>query len=51
MRQRARSELASVIETTDGITIDEYKEIAKAAQNDPDLRSQLEVMMQAKLGN
>ena len=51
MRQQARSELASVIEKTEGITLDEYKEIARAAQNDPDLRSQLEAMMQAKLGN
>ncbi len=51
MRQQARSELASVIENTEGITIDEYKEIARAAQNDPDLRAQLESMMKAKLGN
>ena len=43
--------IPKVIEKTEGITLDEYKEIARAAQNNPDLRSQLEDMMQAKLGN
>ncbi len=51
MRQQARSDLTSVIERTEGITVDEYKRIAQAAQHDPDLRSELEDMMKAKLSN
>jgi GTP1/Obg family GTP-binding protein len=50
MRQQARSEMVAVIEETNGISLEEYKQIAQAAQSDPELRSQLENMLKEKLG-
>ena len=39
---QANTELAAAIEGTDGITLEEYREIAQAAQADPGLSARIE---------
>lgn len=51
LRQQARSEMIAAIEKTVGITLDEYRQIAQAAQGDPGLRSKLEGLLKEKLTN
>lgn len=44
LREQANGELVAAIEQTDGITIDEYRAISQAAQNDPALMAQISEM-------
>lgn len=46
----ANSELIDAIEATDGITVDEYKEISEAAQADPSLSARIEEIFQQQYG-
>jgi hypothetical protein len=41
MREQANRELVAAIEQSDGITIDEYKQISQAAQSDPQLMERI----------
>lgn len=50
MRQEANAELEAAIEATDGITVNEYQEIAAAARANPDLSERLKDIYQQKLG-
>ena len=43
---QANAEAEAAIEATDGISPDEYKEIAQAAQNDPALSARIEQIYQ-----
>lgn len=50
LREEANADLSSAIEETDGITVDEYRAIAQAAQSDPELSERLRTIYQAKVG-
>jgi uncharacterized protein DUF4168 len=41
MREQANGELVAAIEQSDGITIDEYRQISQAAQSDPALMARI----------
>jgi hypothetical protein len=41
MREQANRELVAAIEHSDGITVDEYKQISQAAQSDPQLMERI----------
>ncbi len=45
MLQQVDTEMRQAIESTDGIGIDEYQSIMKAAQTDEALKSQIETLM------
>jgi hypothetical protein len=42
LRTQANGELVAAIEQTEGMTVDEYREISLAAQNDPALMTRIE---------
>jgi len=46
LRAQADAELRATIEATDGISLNEYKEIAQAAQTDPALSARIEEIYQ-----
>ncbi len=50
LRQQANEELAQAIERTDGITVDEYRQIAQAARTDPGLSQRLQEIYLEKTG-
>jgi Domain of unknown function (DUF4168) len=50
LREQANSELVEVITRTDGITVDEYQQIGRAAQADPDLAARINEIYQEKSG-
>lgn len=41
LRRQAGTELLAAVESTPGITVDEYRQIGEAAQNDPQLAAQI----------
>jgi hypothetical protein len=41
LRDQANGELVAAIEETGGISVDEYREISQAAQNDPQLMARI----------
>ena len=41
MREQANRELVAAIQQSDGITVDEYKQISQAAQSDPQLMQRI----------
>jgi Domain of unknown function (DUF4168) len=51
LREQANSELVEVITRTDGITMEQYQQIGRAAQADPDLAARINKIYQAKSGN
>jgi Domain of unknown function (DUF4168) len=51
LREQANAELVEVITRTDGITIEQYQEIGRAAQADPALAARINEIYQAKGGN
>ena len=46
LREQANAELVEVITETDGITIEQYQEIGRAAQADPDLAARINEIYQ-----
>jgi hypothetical protein len=48
LREQANAELVEVITQTEGITIEEYQEIGRAAQADPDLAARINEIYQEK---
>ena len=46
LKAQANAELVAAVEATDGISPDEYVEIANAAQNDPALAARIEAIYQ-----
>lgn len=48
MRRKAQGEMIAAIKETKGITVEEYRQISKAVQKDPDLRIKLEGMLKGK---
>ena len=48
LREQANAELVEVITQTDGITIEDYQEIGRAAQADPDLAARINEIYQEK---
>ena len=48
LREQANAELVEVITETDGITIEQYQEIGRAAQADPDLAARINEIYQEK---
>jgi Domain of unknown function (DUF4168) len=51
LRDQATGELAAAIARTDGITVEQYQEIGRAAQADPDLKARIDAIYQEKSGN
>jgi Domain of unknown function (DUF4168) len=51
LREQANAELMEVITQADGITLEQYQEIGRAAQADPDLATRIRNIYQAKSGN
>ena len=51
LREQANGELAEAIARTDGITVEQYQEIGRAAQADPDLKARIDAIYQEKSGN
>ena len=51
LREEANAALLETISKTEGITIDEYKEIGQAAQSDPQLAARINEIYQAKAGD
>jgi Domain of unknown function (DUF4168) len=51
LREQATGELAAAIARTDGITVEQYQEIGRAAQADPDLKARIDAIYQEKSGN
>ena len=51
LREQANAELVEVITQTDGITVEEYQEIGRAAQADPDLAARINEIYQEQSGN
>jgi hypothetical protein len=47
--EEANAKMEQAIESTDGITLDEYVEVATAAEQDPALRERLETIMVASM--
>lgn len=47
--EEANAKMEQAIESTDGITLDEYVEVAAAAESDPALRKRLETIMVASM--
>lgn len=41
LRDQANSELVAAIESADGISVEEYREISQAAQSDPELMARI----------
>jgi hypothetical protein len=50
LREQASSELVEVITRTDGITIEQYQQIGRAAQANPDLAARINEIYQEKSG-
>jgi hypothetical protein len=48
LRTQANSELIAAIEKTDGMTVDEYREISLAAQSDPTLMARIEQIFKGR---
>lgn len=48
LREQANAELMEVITQTDGITVEQYQEIGRAAQADPDLAARINEIYQEK---
>jgi len=48
LREQANAELVEAITRTDGITVEEYQEIGRAAQGDPDLAARINEIYQEK---
>ena len=46
MREQANGELVEAISQSNGITIDEYREISQAAQSDPDLMARISAIFE-----
>ena len=51
LREQANGELVEVIARTDGITVEQYQEIGRAALADPDLKARINAIYQEKSGN
>jgi hypothetical protein len=48
LREQANAELVEVITRTEGMTIEEYQEIGRAAQADPDLAARINEIYQER---
>ena len=48
MRQQANTELAAAVNQTDGISVQEYMDIGKSAQSNPELASRIEKVFVAR---
>ena len=51
LREQANAELVEAITQTDGITVEEYQEIGRAAQADPALAERINEVYQEKSSN
>ena len=51
LREQANGELVEVIARTDGITVEQYQEIGRAAQADPDLKARINAIYQERSGD
>ena len=51
MRQEVQSEMIAAIKSTEGITVEEYGQIAQAVQKDLDLRIKLQGMLRDQSTN
>jgi hypothetical protein len=51
LREQANAELIEVITRTDGMTVEQYQQIGRAAQADPDLATRINEIYQEKSGN
>ncbi len=50
LREEANADLSAAIEETQGITVEEYRTIAQAAQADPALSTRLREIYEQKIG-
>lgn len=50
LREEANAALLETITETDGITVEEYQEIGRAAQSDPELAARINEIYQEKAG-
>ena len=48
LREQATAELVEVISQTDGITLEQYQEIGRAARDDPDLAARINEIYQER---
>ena len=51
LREQANAELVEVITQTDGITIEQYQQIGRAAQGNPDLAARINEIYQERASN
>jgi hypothetical protein len=51
LHEQAVSELTKMVENTAGITVDEYREIARAAKNDTTLNAEIMEIRKQKVGD
>jgi outer membrane murein-binding lipoprotein Lpp len=51
MASEANDEMRAAVDGVEGITVDEYQEIAQAAQADPELMGRLDAIMGEKLND
>jgi hypothetical protein len=51
LRDQASAELVDTIQRTEGITLEQYQEIGRAAQNDPELAARINEIYQDRAGN
>ena len=51
LREQANQELVAAVEGTDGITVQEYKEISEAARGDPDLSAKIRQIYDQQAAN
>ena len=51
LREQARAELIEVVTRADGITLEEYQAIGRAAKANPELAARINEIYQAKSGN
>jgi len=51
LREQANQELVAAVEGTDGITVEEYKEISEAARGDPELSAKIKQIYEQQAAN
>lgn len=49
MREQANVDLAEAIEQTEGMSVEEYQEIGRQAQQDPDLNARIQEIYRAQI--
>jgi hypothetical protein len=51
LRDQASAELVETIERTEGLTLEQYQDIGRAAQNDPELAARINEAYRDRAGN